>query len=276
LLNRKKIIVSLTTTSNRVPYLKETLSSIQAQSIKPYSIELNIPSSYKRTDLQPVDISSIPEGFNIFDCDDFGPATKLLPTLERYKKNDVLIIYCDDDRIYAPNWIERLVTIHKANGECCVADELYDIPYYVNALRIKKTYGYRLKRIASLGLWRPRKRNTTKGVILEGYGGVIVKPSFFDRTVFDIPKEFFHVDDIWFSAKLAQRGVTLKYSGRVPHDRSRPVIANGSDVGRMEGSLTLTGFSGQSRADLDLNAMRYAMENLGVWNEWKKYLTTRA
>ena len=128
MLNRKKIIVSLTTTSNRVPYLEDTLSSIQAQSIKPSSIELNIPTSYKRPDLQPVDVSSIPEGFTIFDCDDFGPATKLLPTLKRYKNNDVLIIYCDDDRIYAPNWIERLVTIHEANGDCCVSDELFDIP----------------------------------------------------------------------------------------------------------------------------------------------------
>ena len=270
--SQKNIIVSMTTTAKRTPFLERTLSSIQCQTVKPSSIQINIPSSYLRPELETVDVDSIPDGFTIFRCDDYGPATKLLPTLKRYEQQDVVIIYCDDDRIYAPNWIERLLTVHEENGGCCVGDEMYDIPSYVNSLSMAKTTAYRLNRILSLGMWSPRKRNTARGVILEGYGGVLVRPSFFDETVFNMPKEFFPVDDIWFSAKLAERGIPIKYSGRKPAEKSHPVIVNGADVGRMDGSLTTATFDGRARAELDINAMRYAVKNLGVWGEWEKHL----
>lgn len=262
----------MTTTARTTGLLSQTLASIQAQTITPQAIEINVPSAYKRPDLQTVDINSIPEGFTIFTCDDYGPATKLLPTLRRYQSSDIAIIYCDDDRIYSPNWIERLLEKHESNGGCCVADEVYDIPYYVNSLTINKSAAYKIKRLLSLGLWAPRKRNTARGVILEGYGGVLVRPDFFDQTVFDIPREFFPVDDIWFSAKIAQRGIKIKHSGRATKEKSGPVIFDHCDVGRVESSLSTATFWGQTRDDLNINAMRYAVKNLGVWGEWEQHL----
>ena len=86
----------MTTTANRIAFLKQTLASIHAQTIQADAIELNIPNSYARADLEPVDTNDIPKGFNIYRCDDYGPATKLLPTLQRYRDNNVVIIYCDD------------------------------------------------------------------------------------------------------------------------------------------------------------------------------------
>ena len=47
---------------------------------------------------------------------------------KRYAQHDVIIIYCDDDRIYKSDWIERLIKAHKNNDGCCVADEMFDIP----------------------------------------------------------------------------------------------------------------------------------------------------
>ena len=47
---------------------------------------------------------------------------------KRYAQHDVIIIYCDDDRIYKSDWIERLIKVHKNNDGCCVADEMFDIP----------------------------------------------------------------------------------------------------------------------------------------------------
>ena len=170
---------------------------------------------------------------------------ELLPTLLRYKDDNVVIIYCDDDRIYAPNWIERLLSVHKANNECCVGDELYDIPYYVNSITIKKSVGYRLKRIFSFGLWNPRKRNYKKAAILEGYGGVLVRPEFFDHSVFELPDQFFPVDDIWLSAKLAERKIPIKYSNRKVSEKSQPSSAMTKILARH--SLTVTQFGGKSR-----------------------------
>lgn len=266
------IIVSMTTTANRAPFLQQTLNSILAQTVQPNSLELNIPHTYKRHDLEPVDIKTIPAGFSIFRCEDYGPATKLLPTLQRYAEQDVIIIYCDDDRVYKSDWIERLVKIHDNNDGCCVADEMFDIPYFVNQITIKKSYFYRLKRALSLGFWNPRKINYSRAVIAEGFGGVLVKPEFFDELIFKIPNEFFFHDDIWFSAKLAERKIPIKFSDRKYTDKSIEVIIDNVDIGREKGSLTTAIIDGQTRTDISLNTIRFAIERLGVWQKYSKYL----
>lgn len=269
---KTKIVVSMTTTANRAPFLQQTLNSILAQTIQPDSIELNIPHSYKRHDLEPVDIKTIPAGFIIFRCEDYGPATKLLPTLQRYEQQDVIIIYCDDDRIYKSDWIERLLKVHKNNANCCVADEMFDIPYFSNQHLMKRSSLYRLKRVLSLGLWRPKKKKMSYAVIAEGFGGVLVKPQFFDNSVFNIPNEFFLVDDIWFSAKLAERKIPIKFTKRRHSDKSEEVVVDGVYIGREDGALFSTSIEGKRRADLNLIAIRFAVENLGIWKKWRKYL----
>ena len=270
---KPKIVVSMTTTANRAPFLQQTLNSIMAQTVQPNSIELNIPHTYKRHDLEPVDIKTIPAGFSIFRCEDYGPATKLLPTLQRYAQQDVIIIYCDDDRVYKSNWIERLLKVHKNNDGCCIADEMFDIPYFSNQHFMKRSPLYRLKRGLSLGLWKPKKKKMSYAVIAEGFGGVLVKPQFFDKSVFNIPNEFFLVDDIWFSAKLAERKIPIIFSKRRHGDKSVEVLVAGIDIGRDDGSLTNTSFEGNKRNDLNLIAMRFAVEKLGVWNKWKNTYT---
>ena len=40
---------------------------------------------------------------------DLGPATKVLPAVEEYAQEDVAVIFCDDDKIYDPNWAARLI-----------------------------------------------------------------------------------------------------------------------------------------------------------------------
>ena len=109
-------------------------------------------------------------------------------------------------------------------------------------------------------------------VIAEGFGGVLVKPQFFDNSVFNIPNEFFLVDDIWFSAKLAERKIPIIFSKRRNVDKSVEVLVEGIDIGRDDGSLTTTSFDGNKREDLNLIAMRFAAENLGVWKKWCEYL----
>ena len=127
---KSKIVVCLTTIPSRVKYLEATLRSIQNQSIKPSSIELNIPYKYRRSDIGQIELASIPEAFDIYRCEDFGPATKLIPTLERHRSSDTLIIYCDDDRIYHKDWIKRLVSTYQANPGCCIFENGTDLYYH--------------------------------------------------------------------------------------------------------------------------------------------------
>lgn len=262
-----KLVVSLTTTPARIEHLQTTISSIQNQTRRPDTIELNLPHVYKRKEFGKPDTTKLPEGIEVFRCEDQGPATKLLPTLERYRKKNVCIIYCDDDRVYDQNWIDRLVSLHEKNPTSCIAESRSQIEYLFRSLLYPKNLSYRLKRLLSLGLWRPRRNSPDKGEIVEGYGGVLVRPEFFDDTVFDVNDTFFMVDDIWFSAILAKNRVPILHTKRSKNEGNEHVMVCGEDLGRMESSLTVTSVDGLCRIDLDLRAVREAANKYGIWKE---------
>jgi len=269
--NKPKIVVSLTTMPNRVQYLHNTLNSLANQSLKVDSIQLNIPLKYRRSDLGEVNVSDIPQGFNVYRCTDYGPATKLIPTLKRYQKDDVIIIYCDDDRIYHEKWVERLVNTHTRNPGCCVFEEGADIPYHFRI--IYKNFFYRLKRIASFGLWKPFKKNLQNTHLVEGYGGVLITPKMFDERVFKVPDEFIFVDDMWFSANLTRNKIPLVRSRKSRLQRSRKVIVDGVDLGGMRGSLKTAVLDNMKRHELDVIAINTAIETMGIWPEYQTILS---
>ena len=43
----------------------------------------------------------------------------------------------------------------------------------------------------------------------EGYGGFMVKPQFFDKTMWDIPPVMWTVDDVWLSGHLDSKGIGI-------------------------------------------------------------------
>ena len=262
-----KLIISLTTTPTRIGYLQETISSIQKQTRKPDSIELNLPRVYKRKEFGEPDTTRLPEGIKVFRCDDQGPATKLLPTLERYRKKNVCIIYCDDDRVYDPNWIDRLVSLHEKNPNTCIAENRCQIEFLFRDRLYPKTLAYRMKRLFSLGQWTPRRNSPEKGQIIEGFGGVLVRPDFFDDEVFEVSDTFFMVDDIWFSAMLTKNGIPILHTQPCTNDHAEPVIISGHDLGRMEGSLMTASVDGMDRDDLNLRAVQEAANRYGIWKD---------
>ena len=263
---RRRVIVSLTTTPGRIEYLNATIDSIKCQSITPDTIEINIPFEYRKRSLGRFDLTAIPSEIDVYRCDDYGPATKIIPTLQRYKGQDVCIIYCDDDRLYHPNWIERLLKTHDAHPYACVAEEIIQIKnrfltrIYLNSL------SYRLRRTFSFGLWKPRRNDPSQGEIVEGFGGVLVRPEFFDDQVSQIPDEFVMVDDIWISAMLAKNQVPVVFSDRQRQERSKEVLVNGVDLGRAEASLVTSTHEGKGRIDLDCEAILLANRELHVWD----------
>ena len=262
----RRVVVSLTTTPGRIEYLNATLDSIKRQSIVPDSIEINIPFEYRKRSLGKVDLSAIPAGIDVYRCDDYGPATKIIPTLQRYKGQDVCIIYCDDDRLYHSNWIERLLKAYDAQPNACVAEEIIQIKNRFLTRAYSNSLSYRLRRTFSFGLWKPRRNDPSQGEIVEGFGGVLVRPEFFDDQVSQIPEEFVMVDDIWISAMLAKKRVPVVFSGRQRHERSKEVLVNGVDLGRAEGSLVTSTHEGKGRIDLDCEAILLANRELHVWD----------
>jgi hypothetical protein len=45
--------------------------------------------------------------------------------------------------------------------------------------------------------------------ILQGLGGAVVRPEFFDDAAYDIPEVIWAVDDVWLSGILAKNGVPI-------------------------------------------------------------------
>ena len=98
---RSEAIVSLTSIPSRLPLIERTLKSLLRQSLAPRRIVLNLPRFSKREGVAyvvPAFLDGI-EAVSIRWCEDWGPATKLLPSLVG-EATDTPIIVVDDDRIY--------------------------------------------------------------------------------------------------------------------------------------------------------------------------------
>ena len=98
--------VSVSTIPSRLININETLESITNQTLKPNKIYLNIPFNYKRfsnvkikeEDLQKIKI----ENLEINRCEDYGPGTKIMGSINHARNFDCVILL-DDDHIYDKN-----------------------------------------------------------------------------------------------------------------------------------------------------------------------------
>ena len=103
------IYVSLSAIPPRIKNLNKSVESLLKQSRKPDKIFINIPYKYRRFK-ETVSNSEIPKFedhiVEITRCEDCGPGTKLLGSLEKVEK-DSLIILADDDHFYEDYMIEK-------------------------------------------------------------------------------------------------------------------------------------------------------------------------
>ena len=103
------IYVSITTIPQRLKNLNKSVDSLLNQTKKPDKIFINIPNKYKRFK-EIIKNEEIPK-FNdssvqITRCEDYGPGTKLLGSIDQIDK-DSLVILADDDHIYQDYMIEK-------------------------------------------------------------------------------------------------------------------------------------------------------------------------
>ena len=109
--NIPKVVVSLTTIPPRLPKLEKVLLALSNQP-EVDIVYLNLPYICDKTktayDPLPVFLHGI-DKLKIQRCKDYGPLTKLLPTLETELDPSTIIIICDDDMLYEGNkWASGL------------------------------------------------------------------------------------------------------------------------------------------------------------------------
>ena len=96
--------VSLTSIPSRIDNIQETIFSIKNQTMKPIKIFLNLPFKFRRfpeykfTEEQIDRLNKF--NLEISRCEDYGPATKLMGSISKIKKDYDCVILIDDDNIY--------------------------------------------------------------------------------------------------------------------------------------------------------------------------------
>lgn len=191
-------VVSFTTSPKRIHLCYPMILGLLRQSVAPDKIILNIPEVFERTQEKyqvPKELSKIVE-VNVCSRD-WGPATKLVPTIEYLRKNkypeNTRILYCDDDIYYPPTLIEMLKNTNDTyvwtNSGCHIIN---------------------YKQLAA-----ERAKFTTVSVA-EGFGGVCVTLRMFPPNDFTTYMETCIMylelrlsDDIILSNYFSKQGITI-------------------------------------------------------------------
>lgn len=203
------IILTLTTIPSRLSDnygdmgIKSCLQSLQDQNYNDFEIHFNIPNINKLTN-EEYKIPEWLENYNkikVFRTEDLGPATKLIPTVERIIDPETIIIVVDDDLVYHPEMINEHIK-HQSERDC--------------------VFGY-----DSLGTYEPKFGDIRdhyvvsvpfemSGKVLQHYKTISYKRKYFKEDFFDFVKEYYSwSDDLLISAYMQKQGIPRRV---MPYD----------------------------------------------------------
>ena len=201
---KMKYIISFTTSPTRIHKCEPMLDSLLNQTVKPDLIILNIPKVFKRTSEE----YTIPPGLedkvfiNRIDKD-YGPATKVIPTVHYLKDNgfnpaETRIVYLDDDIKYPPAMLEVFKEMPNDN-----------------TLYISSGIDFMCAR-GSCDNLRAVRRHGAVAATAEGYGGVCVRLDTFKDdfmeyiNIYIDNMDFYLSDDVVLSNYYCSKGITIK------------------------------------------------------------------
>ncbi|PSL22346.1 glycosyltransferase family A protein [Shimia abyssi] len=284
---QQNYIISLTSTPARFEFIEPALKSLLAQTIKPERVILYINRHYARYPDWDGTLPDVPEGVEVKIVDeDYGPATKLLPALKEYWGQDKEILFLDDDQVYKPFLAERFFRAREKHPDACISTsgmDDYDTPDNAPRAFYPRPRSLRNWRITDVGfqikmLWRDVKSifadkaipEPTRRLVLrpgyadgfEGFGGVLVRPTFFAEEVFDIPEFAKPVDDVWLSGHAMRKGHPAWIIGGY----LEPVLeAQMLETHKNENALHRSVFNNKDRDVSNSEVVRYFQEKYQIW-----------
>lgn len=217
-----RLVVSLSTFGGRAHKVRGTIESLVNQKHKPDRIYVNLAKSVRRlanADGSPVAVDSLPEALAdlerslgkeylvVLHPPDYGPSTKLLPTLLVERNPKTMIVVADDDVVYHPQTVGTLATqlldstrsrsgqpfVKKGNPTCFCCEE----PQWIR-------FG--------LFPWVRSQRSpgTCKGYPCAYAGEAFLRSHFPDFALFNYsgaPKGCRLHDDVWIGGYLYKKGI---------------------------------------------------------------------
>jgi hypothetical protein len=209
---RSDLVVTMTTLPSRIDRMELTIKSLLRQSVRPATIRVNVPQVSRREQAAYV----IPPWLErlrcvtIARCDDYGPATKLIPTLFA-SASDARLLVVDDDRVYHPHFLEQMTAAADAHPGAAVAGSGWDAPS--DLVDRPTTLMATLRGRAPAPIKCTRVRAARDVDIVQGLSGYVVEPRFFDAAAIAdytrAPDAAFFVDDVWISAHCRVRKLVV-------------------------------------------------------------------
>ena len=196
-----EIIVSLTTFGKRIYDVAFTIESIMQQSMKANRIILWLDYSFEGKRLPQFIQYQQKRGLEVAYCKDLRSYKKLIPALHRYP--DAAIITIDDDALYEPDLLERLIVPYLEDSQYIYCHRFHKMSFDENG------------QILPYLQWQWHCKDDTPSHLNfpTGVGGVLYPPHSLDDEVInedvfmDICK---YADDIWLKAMAIKKGTLVK------------------------------------------------------------------
>ena len=217
------IIVSLTTYGKRIYDVHLAIESIMEQTMKANKIILWLEYDFEKTHL-PLFLQKLKEkGLEIYYCKNLYSYKKLIPTLKLFPNDAIITI--DDDLIYEPDLLERLISNYINN------------PSYIYCSRQHKMRLNKNGKLLPYLKWEWQSTNSEIDIMNfpTGGAGTLYPPNSLDKEVFnesvfmDICK---YADDVWFKAMAIKKGtLSKKIYTHNPTGEDYIEIENVQDIG---------------------------------------------
>ena len=194
------VTVSLTSFPARIEYVHLAVKSLMLQSYKPDRVVLWLSEEQFPDKKLPQQLTALTEnGLDIcWVPDNLYGHKKHYDVLLAQKENELVITY-DDDIIYPPNSIEKLVRTHKKFPNCVVCNRAQTMAYDAEG---KMQNPGRWKTISNVGLTEPSYQllPSNGGGCLYPFGAV--KKELVDAEL--IKKTALKADDLWVMFACAE------------------------------------------------------------------------
>jgi hypothetical protein len=201
--DNRRVIASLSTVPDRINNLRPTIQSLLKQTRPPDEIVLAIPEfsiREQRPYVVPEYLLRLPRVRVLRCAKDWGPATKFIGAIQdelAAGRENTLIMVVDDDRLYPRDALETYLFYSEQLPNAALCFRGAAMPSTLDWDDAKMIYAKDLR--------EPRPV-----AVITGCGSYLVRPRFFDQSLWDYsraPSVAFYIDDIWISAWLSRRGV---------------------------------------------------------------------
>lgn len=207
--SEEKVCVSLTSFPARINSVAYTIKSLLLQTRRPDRITLWLAESQFPTKELPSRLEwLVSKGLEIRYCKDLKSHKKYYYALQEQSPSE-LVITVDDDIIYHPHTIERLIETHKTTPDAIVCSLTHIITFDDTG---------NIKPYAEWGTSENNAGNNPNNMPLTGSGclyphGVMINETF---NVEKIKEYAFTVDDIWIGLMSKLSGVDIVTPRIVP------------------------------------------------------------